>query len=654
MSYPNIPVNTKCEKCGQDITISYKLMKERSNRGTPILCNSCMKIHKSEKIKSAHSNKSPEQLQEISNKKKLSALNYWNSISEDDRNDRSQKIKDYINSLSPNELAQRMEKVIAGNRAYWDNMSNEEKSSVCMMHVNHMRSVNITNRHALKDKLESDNEFAKMYSKSHSRGQKRYWDSLTPEERDSELNHRMEALRRWRDNLSEDEKQIRRDKLSFNNREYFNNMSEKDKKEFSENMRAAQIKLWEEMDDETRLNRIKQIHRNIGRSRTSLNDKFESAFRNSYLSKKFSLVPEYLSINISRHHWDYGIYSKENNELVMVVDLDGEYYHADNCDYTGTTSNEEYDEARFLSVPDNVRCHIIYEDKFAKSFEMMIKLVMTNYESIVNSIFYTCRHMDFPYPHYSDIELNKSWRQLLHLDAENIKDLSIRNREGDRLIQHFHPSIWHAHTKGNISPYEAWYNDKLLMKVIRNRIIYVNILNPNKILQGFNVSKIAPKVSVFSAGRAKLIINKYLSEYDTIFDPFSGFGGRMLGTVSLGKRYIGQDIATSYVSENVKMASFLNILDNVLISNQNVLYSSGEYPCLFTCPPYGDKEIWDGTDKDTRSCDEWIDICLKRFKCNRYVFVVDHTEKHKDCIVDVISNKSHFGRNNEYVIKIDN
>ena len=56
----------------------------------------------------------------------------------------------------------------------------------------------------------------------------------------------------------------------------------------------------------------------------------------------------------------------------------------------------------------------------------------------------------------------------------------------------------------------------MLLQCIENRVIYQSYINRNKILQGFNVSKIAPKVSVFSAGRAKILIDRYLSEFKTI------------------------------------------------------------------------------------------------------------------------------------------
>ena len=81
------------------------------------------------------------------------------------------------------------------------------------------------------------------------------------------------------------------------------------------------------------------------------------------------------------------------------------------------------------------------------------------------------------------------------------------------------------------------------------------------------------------------------------------------------------------------------------------LESNGEYECLFPCPPYNLKEIW-GTDLKDLSCDQWIDECLKRFKCKKYLFVVDKTEKYKEFIVNVKDNSSHLTKGSEKIILI--
>ena len=285
---------------------------------------------------------------------------------------------------------------------------------------------------------------------------------------------------------------------------------------------------------------------------------------------------------------------------------------------------------------------------------------MLNYDQFVQDQFKQCRALlDLPYMKYSDRELLKSFDQLTRLktDDKYHSNISINNREGDRIINHFHHSIYQARCKGfKLSPWEAWFDDDLLIKIIKNRIVYINKINPNKILQGFNIAKVAKRVTVFSAGRAKLLISQYLDEFQTIFDPFSGFSGRMLGTIAAGKKYIGQDLSPIHISESQKILDFLKKYHydvDVELRAANSIESVGQYPCLFTCPPYADKEQWLDIPIDMRTCDDWIDLCLTNYRCSRYVFVVDKTEKYRDHIVQTITNKSHMNKNHEYVVLID-
>ena len=47
--------------------------------------------------------------------------------------------------------------------------------------------------------------------------------------------------------------------------------------------------------------------------------------------------------------------------------------------------------------------------------------------------------------------------------------------------------------------------------------------------------------------------------------------------------------------------------------------------------------------------------CLAFFDCERYVFVVDDKiEKYKNFIKEEIVNTSHFSKNKEYIVVIDN
>lgn len=237
----------------------------------------------------------------------------------------------------------------------------------------------------------------------------------------------------------------------------------------------------------------------------------------------------------------------------------------------------------------------------------------------------------------------------LNVDLKNKGDLGI--------IHHFHKSIYEAHRKNKPSPIEAWKNKDLVYKCALNRLKYMGRCKPSDILQGFNVTKLAPKISVFKPELATKMIKKYLNNYGAIIDPFSGFSGRLLGSYNCNKEYIGYDINEKHIQESKEIIDYKQIKNSKVYIEDLITAPIRTYEnsALFTCPPYGGKEHWNkDNDEIEKSCDEWIDLCLEKHKCSKYLFVVDKTEKYKDYIVETLTNTSHFGSNNEYVILIGN
>ena len=343
--------------------------------------------------------------------------------------------------------------------------------------------------------------------------------------------------------------------------------------------------------------------------------------------------------------FDFAIFN--GDKLSILVEIDGEYFHGLLSDCDGKLVRGDKDCERFGKCPEGVKLIVCDSLRIEDCFSEILRVFDIDYEKWIQGIMDSLPK-EFPYYEYSEERMRKDYEKLC-----TYKDIKKNSRLGDSIISNFHRSIYDAHISTKPSPKEAWNNRELLEKCVRNRFIYSSNLSSHSILQGFNVCKIAPKVSVFSAPLARRLIQTYLNDYSEIFDPFSGFSGRMLGACSLDKSYIGQDINKDHLEESKQIAEFLG-LKNVSLRVQNILEDSGEYECLFTCPPYGGKEHWNiKNDLIEKSCDEWIDECLSRFKCKTYLFVVDETEKYRNYIVEDINNNSHFGNNKEYVIKID-
>ena len=264
-------------------------------------------------------------------------------------------------------------------------------------------------------------------------------------------------------------------------------------------------------------------------------------------------------------------------------------------------------------------------------------------------MFNWCRSIEFPYPEYEDKRLTNDFK---NLKKYNVTEYIPYAKLGQSIIRQYHKSMYHAHVGSYKSPYDAWYDDKLLKKAIINRLIYKNDVDPSKILAGFSIAKIAPKVSMFNPVLAKYLTLKYLKDYDEVFDPFSGYSGRMLGVASTGKYYVGQDLNNVAVEESNHIIEFLD-LATCTVSNKDICMSSVTYQSLLTCPPYYKNEIYSDEIK-FKSCAEWIDEVISKFTCQRYVFVVDSTVKYADSIAEVLKSKSHFSQTEEHVVVINN
>ena len=372
----------------------------------------------------------------------------------------------------------------------------------------------------------------------------------------------------------------------------------------------------------------------------------EGRFEEFLIQNNFSYIHGYMVEGTPyNHEFDFAIFKED--KLDILVDCDGTYYHGYETDENGKSVNTYIDDYRSQLVPEGVKFLVCLEGEEEKAYSEVLKLINIDYNKYIQEVFDWCREVEFPYPKYKCNILNNSYNSLLKSD---INSFSMNARYGMKIIDHFHPSIWKANRDGSISPYEAWQKDDLLIKCIKNRVIYKGCnLDRSKVLAGFSINKIAPKVSLFNPNLAKYIVGKYLSNYKIIFDPCSGYSGRMLGVCSLGKRYIGQDINPETVKESKDIVKYFNL--DASVECKNLFEDSGDYECLFTCPPYGSKEKWNQEIKN-KSCDEWIEEILSRYKCKEYIFVVDKTEKYLDYIVEELKNKSHFGSNLEYVIKI--
>jgi len=346
--------------------------------------------------------------------------------------------------------------------------------------------------------------------------------------------------------------------------------------------------------------------------------------------------------------WDFVVY-KEGIPC-LVIEIDGEFFHGTCSDPDGNACGGLKDHLRFGLVPEGVRYIQVDSKKVEDSFDEILKLFNIDYEKYIKDMVDSCIGSPFPYPVEEETKMRKSYYDLCRFEREKISGV----RFGYSIIMNFHKSVWSCHKSTKMSPLDAWEDPVVLERCIRNRIIYKGMKNLSsmRIVQGFSVSSIAPRVSIFSPSLARGILNRYAGECKTVVDPFSGFSGRMLGATSLKMHYTGYDIREEAVAESQQIVDFLKIPDIKLeVSSIESLEDKNEYDVLITCPPYGFTEIWSNK-HNYMDEDYYIDLCLNKFNCKKYIFVVRNTKKYKNNIVEYIEGESHIAKSKEAIIVI--
>lgn len=220
------------------------------------------------------------------------------------------------------------------------------------------------------------------------------------------------------------------------------------------------------------------------------------------------------------------------------------------------------------------------------------------------------------------------------------------------------PCFYDVRVDGQKSIHEAFFDGQLRWKMIKNRIEYSGgFIDAKQVLTAFNVTRTCKQPSWFSKSLAKDLISKYCTS-DTIVDPFAGYGARADAANELNKKYIGIDFNKSLVDWHQEQGR-----DCISWGDANKFKYDGDCS-VFICPPYSDPDTgrcfedynfegFDDAAKGLSQCD-WLKIVMKNVpNAREYVMVCKIVDSDwEQFIVDTKNNRSHFGSNNEYVIRV--
>lgn len=274
------------------------------------------------------------------------------------------------------------------------------------------------------------------------------------------------------------------------------------------------------------------------------------------------------------------------------------------------------------------------------------------FNNIVKQLAFELESIDY-IPSYTAAELHTSFIDLCKWNATT-QEMNSTSRLGLKLCEHFFPNFYEIEMNGK--SFKNLWNANNLEKILHWNRKSHSTPYLSEIKRGIYFCCGLTKNTMYRPQMAKMICDYYKPEI--VLDPCAGWGGRMLGVVASGSRYIAFEPNTKTYDNLNRLASFLNIQDRVNIICDDALsmnkYNISNVDLVLTSPPYFDLEIY--TNESTQSIanhktyQSWDDnfmkplikLCLDRLNINgKSCWNVGKVGKH-DMNNDVLNHHTNF------------
>ncbi len=248
-------------------------------------------------------------------------------------------------------------------------------------------------------------------------------------------------------------------------------------------------------------------------------------------------------------------------------------------------------------------------------------------EHFAQKIFQYYRENGFPY-YSTNIEIRKKqFEQLKKFDYNKLfdGDMIKQSMHGLALAWSYFPHAFNVRCNSKITPYEAFMDDLIFMKVIRKRLQMGTYMSDSGILKMLKIYTNVQGVSNFRPTAAACIYNKY-AKNGVVWDMSGGWGGRLLGAIIGGvNTYIATEPSIETYNGLIKLSDDFHGNTDCWIYNmgsEDYKPHKNSLDLCFTSPPYFDLEKY--ADEESQSYikyntkKEWIDGFLLQTFNNCY------------------------------------
>ena len=120
------------------------------------------------------------------------------------------------------------------------------------------------------------------------------------------------------------------------------------------------------------------------------------------------------------------------------------------------------------------------------------------------------------------------------------------------------------------------------------------------------IASVSSGTSIFDPNICELAYRWFSPEYGQVIDPFAGGSVRGIVAGSLGRKYWGSDLRQEQIDANNKQAEEINPLvtpEWVCGDSMETLENAPDADLIFSCPPYGDLEVYSDLPNDLSNMD---------------------------------------------------
>ena len=277
-------------------------------------------------------------------------------------------------------------------------------------------------------------------------------------------------------------------------------------------------------------------------------------------------------------------------------------------------------------------------------------LSKATFEAKLQQAFQYWRSRGFPYPVLSNGQIVKQLGRLIRVSAADLDVVLARpSMVGLRLANAFHPRMWSARVRGK-SPLECFNDDQLLRKGLRK---IIRFWPHRRCWNAYAIRNLASienrsRVANFRPTVARAVIAAFSGDTDRLLDFSAGYGGRLLGALSLERHYTGIDPAigqcrglTHMVTELSRWFEQSSEIINGCAEDVMPNLSSNSYDLVFSSPPYYNLEKYNSEPTQSylryRTYESWKESFLFSVieQCERVV-------KPGGCLVINVSNTQRY------------